>query len=244
MDDIIIDTEEDPLTSANEREISPSSSSVFHHTANIQHLSSSLVPTSPASIFASFVIVFVIIFVTILPILNPQNQFSTTTELYDYQTEDTDKVIKGNQTASNSTSNEHLDVRCKCICPPMPVSTPSSTETNSNLTDKTSSKLTNTRQRRLYVSNSPPRQCNCDNVVLPQLVDLKSLSKDFCSNCQCRYQSRNTKNIKRNVVFFIAVLSGLTIYMLIQYLFKYFRITRRSLPRRLKWLSFQITEDD
>lgn len=243
VDETDLCTDKEPLTNDSSRSSSANSSSVFYQAANLHQFSSNFVPTSPASIFASFVIVFVILSVTILPILTPQNSSSTTTEIYDYQFEETSKSTLSNKTASNNTSNEHLDVRCKCICPPaiFATSTPGSTHSNSNLTDKSNTKLP---ERRLYVGNVPPNQCNCNNVVLPHIAGLKILSKDFCIQCQCKYQSRNTTNIKRNVVFFVAVLSGLTIYMIVQYVFRYFRITKRSLPRRLKWLSFQISEGD
>lgn len=109
-----------------------------------------------------------------------------------------------------------------------------------NVTTKT--QQVNHMMRRLYVGNTTPTQCNCNNIVQPHLKDDRISLKEFCGHCECRYQSRNTTTIRRNVIFFIAVLTGLTLYMLIQYFLKYFRITRRSLPKHLKWLSHQVTE--
>lgn len=217
---------------------SPATSSIYQ-SPNFQQFSSNFVPSSPASIFASFVIVFVILFVTVLPILTPQQLTSsiTSTSANDIEQSSANRVISNSTIAD--TFAEHSDVRCKCICPPQLI--PASNKSSS---DRSKQPNSSPNQRILYVGNSTPNQCNCNNVVLPRLADLKSLSRDFCVGCECRYQSRNTANIRRNVIFFIMVLTGLSIYMFIQYLFKYFKITRRSLPRRLKWLSFQITESD
>lgn len=201
------------------------SPSVVYQTPNYQQFAGSLAPTSPTSIVISFMIIVVILCVTILPIILPQT--NTTLDSKDPII----KVIPNNQTTNAITHVEHADARCKCICPPFQLTEPGE-------------KQTNPMQRRLYVGNTTPNQCNCNNIVQPHLNDSKIILKDFCVRCECRYQSRNTTTIKRNVVFFIAVLIGLGLYMIVQYLLKYFRITRRNLPNQFKWLSHQLTDTD
>lgn len=195
-------------------------SSIVHQVPNHQQFSNNI---APSNLIASFILITVILCVTILPIITLSQPSPSSKTLKD-------QIINGH---NNPTPPAHTDVRCKCICPPPPQSAAN------NSTNSTSPIIT----RRLYVGNTSPNQCNCDNIVRPQLIDSKIISKDFCSRCECRYQSRNTTTIRRNVVFFIAVLSGLGIYMLVQYLFKFLKITRRNLPVPIRWLSFQLTED-
>lgn len=198
---------------------SPISSSVVYHMPNYQQFAGNLAPSSPTSVVVSFIIIVVILFVTIVPIILPQGS-STVSDSFD-------NVIDTN--ISNAQSQiEHADARCKCICPPPP-----QTHKDEKLPEP---------KRRLYVGNTSPDQCNCNNIVQPHLTDTKIILKDFCVRCECRYQSRNTTTIRRNVIFFIAVLLGLGIFMFLQYLLKYLRITRRNLPRQLRWLSHQLTE--
>lgn len=198
---------------------------VVYQVPNYQQYAGDLAPSSPTSVLVSFIIIVVILFVTIVPIILPQSS----TNIDNYPEDD---VIKGNGSFAQ-IQIEHADARCKCICPPLP-------QTHKNEKEKKS----NPTERRLYVGNTSPDQCNCNNIVQPHMIDNKFLIKEFCSRCECRYQSRNTSTIRRNVVFFIAVLVGLGFYMFVQYILKYFRITRRNLPRQLRWLSHQLTESD
>lgn len=207
----------------NTRSGSPSSSIVYQ-LPNYQQFAGSLGPSSRASVVASFIIVIVILFVTIVPIIMPQSSVPVDSGIGHV-------ISGGNGTKAQNAKVEHADVRCKCICPPRPLS---------QKDDKSSS--TSSPLRRLYVGNTLPNQCNCENIVQAHLKDVKIPLKEFCVGCECRYQSRNTTTIKRNVEFFIILLSALCLYMLVQYLLKYFRITRKSLPRRLKWLSHQLNE--
>lgn len=197
------------------------SSSVVYQLPNYQQFAGKLAPSSPASIIVSFIIIVVILCVTIVPMIIP---VSNGDEL-------TDDVILANGTEVKARV-EHADARCKCICPPPP----QPTHINN---DK---KTIDSSKRRLYVGNTSPNQCNCNNIVQPHLNDTQILLKDFCARCECRYQSRNTTTIRRIIIFFIAVLVGLGLYMFVQYLLKYFRITRRNLPRQFRWLIHQLTE--
>lgn len=196
---------------------------VVYQVPNYQQYAGDLAPSSPTSVLVSFIIIVVILFVTIVPIILPQSSIT----IDNYSEYD---VIKSNSAQSQIG---HADARCKCICPPLP-------QTHKNEKEK----KTNPTERRLYVGNTLPNQCNCNNIVQPHLIDNKFLIREFCSRCECRYQSRNTTTIRRNVIFFIAVLIGLGFYMFIQYILKYFRITRRNLPCQLRWLSHQSTESD
>lgn len=92
---------------------------------------------------------------------------------------------------------EHGDVRCKCVCP-----SPQIFGNNSSPT-----------QRRLYVGNTTPDQCDCYKVVAPHL-SRDIVLKDFCARCECKYQSRNTTTIRWFVVFTILVVASLSLYML------------------------------
>jgi len=196
------------------------STSNLYQTPSYQQFADSLAPSSPLSVVISVIIVIVILCVTVLPIILSKSESSLDGES---RNETRDKN-------SNQTPRvEHSDARCKCICPPF-------TETpEMGPVDLT--------QKRLYVGNTLPSQCNCISVVLPHLNISQAFAREVCVKCQCKFQSRNTAAIRRNVIFFIAVLTGLALYMFIQYLLKFFRITRRSLPQHLRWLSFQSTEN-
>jgi len=93
---------------------------------------------------------------------------------------------------------QHGNVRCKCVCPSPQVVANSSSPT----------------QRRLYVGNTTPDQCNCYKVVQPHLSPLVGL-KDFCARCECKYQSRNTTTIRWFVIFTIFVVTSLSLYMVV-----------------------------
>lgn len=200
---------------------SPVPSSVVYQLPNYQQFAGKLAPSSPTSIIVSFIIIVVILCVTIVPMIIPLSNSD----------DPTDDVILANGTEIQKKI-EHADARCKCICPPTP-------QTSHKNDDK---KSIDTPKRRLYVGNTSPNQCNCNNIVQPHLNDIQISLKDFCARCECRYQSRNTTTIRRIIIFFIAVLIGLGLYMFVQYLLKYFRITRRHLPRQFRWLIHRLTE--
>lgn len=209
------------------------SSSIVYQTPNYNQFAGNLAPSSPTSIVVSMIIVIVILSVTILPIIFLPQSTTTISTTTTTNLKTNENVIK-----SNKIPIVHADVRCKCICPPLQSENLNKSNNNDN---SGSSRIV---KRRLYVGNTSPNQCNCNNIVQPHLTDNKILLKDFCSFCECRYQSRNTATIKRNVIFFIIVLFGLGMYTLVQYLFKYFKITRRNLPRQFRWLSHQLGEND
>lgn len=140
--------------------------------------------------------------------------------------------------SSNHTSNTTVSK-----APANKTSSSSSTSTTTTSTT-VASVIENSSQRRLYVGKTPSSQCNCNNIVHPHLNNLNISLKDFCSRCECRFQSRNTATIRRNVIFFIIILIGLGLYMFVQYILKYLHITRRHLPRRMRWLSHQLIEMD
>lgn len=206
---------------------------IVYQVPNFQQFADNFEPLSHSSIIVSLIIITVILCVTILPIISLPPKHHHSQDLKD-------NVI-ANSSSPNSAQHkqpvEHADFRCKCICPPTPNQLTNNTVGNTTI-NQSSSDL---NQRRLYVGNTSPNQCNCNNIVQPHLTDLK-LHKNFCSSCECRYQSRNTTTIRRNVIFFITVLSVLGLYMFVQYLLRYFKITRRSLPGQLRWLSFQLNE--
>lgn len=105
-----------------------------------------------------------------------------------------------------SSAHEHNDVRCKCICP------------NPGIVNATSTHS----QRKIYIDNVPPSECDCRHVVVPRLEltsDAKQehyaeLPDSFCPRCTCRYEQRNTGVIKVVVVVVIWVIVLLVIYML------------------------------
>lgn len=96
------------------------------------------------------------------------------------------------------TEAQYEDVRCKCVCP--------------------SSKIVNgsdDNNRKLYIGNVIPSNCNCDGVVLTQAVDeVRLKAKEFCPRCECRYESRNTTTIRVVIILIIWVVSLLVVYML------------------------------
>lgn len=210
-------------TDGNQRSAAPPvSTNYVYQQPNFDQFAGNLSPQGLSSIIASFVIILIIVCVTILPIILPQ---SKSIEDEDILLNNNNNVIKSNISKAQSQI-EHADVRCKCICPPL------------------QQDAQKDNQRRLYVGNTIPNQCNCNNIVQPHLTDTKISLKDFCARCECRYQSRNTATIKRNVIFFIVILAGLGLYMFVQYILKYFRINRRNLPRQFRWLSHQLTDSD
>lgn len=243
----------EPLIIDEPGNIAHSTRSVMYQSPNFQRFASDLGPSSSKSILVSLIMIVVIICITILPIIvHPQSSSSLSNSIeidYKHQTSNNDSNINIHQA-------EHSDARCKCICqipPPIPNTgrsdkTAPSNSTNSNHGQSRNSATKTSKpiaQRSLYVGRSLPNHCNCKNIVVPHLQDLDShLTSEFCSLCECRYQNRNLNTIKRNVIFFITLLFSMSLYMLAQYLLKYFRITRRNLPPRLRWLVYQLNETD
>lgn len=95
--------------------------------------------------------------------------------------------------------NQHGSERCKCVCP-----SPQMFTGNESYT-----------QRRLYVGNTTPDQCNCYTVVAPQFNSKSVSLKDFCPRCECKYQSRNKATIRWFVILTICILISLSLYMLV-----------------------------
>ncbi|KAK0082509.1 hypothetical protein PV325_010270 [Microctonus aethiopoides] len=92
------------------------------------------------------------------------------------------------------------DKRCKCICPS--ISSVINTTKPSNVPYN-------------FISNVPPSNCNCEEVVLPKIKDeLNGQELIFCPRCECKYENRNTTIIKIVVIIVIWVISLLVIYML------------------------------
>lgn len=93
---------------------------------------------------------------------------------------------------------QYEDVRCKCVCPVPTVVVNDSRTTN----------------RKLYIGNVMPNECNCDYVVLPQLEpNIQNKAKEFCPLCECKYESRNTSVIRFFVICILGLVSFLTVYM-------------------------------
>ncbi|RWS04369.1 transmembrane protein 9-like protein [Dinothrombium tinctorium] len=93
---------------------------------------------------------------------------------------------------------QYEDARCKCICPSPSVVSNTSEE----------------YQRKLYIDNVSPQDCNCDGIVLPQMTqEIKDKAKEFCPRCECKYESRRTNTIKWVVIFIVGIIAFLVVYM-------------------------------
>jgi len=97
------------------------------------------------------------------------------------------------------TEGQYDDTRCKCVCPDPQI-------LNRNATQPV--------HRKLYIGQGS--KCTCDTVVLPKVPSaiLDGKEAEFCSRCECKYESRNTEIIKRVVIFVIGIVSLLMTYML------------------------------
>ncbi|OUC47756.1 TMEM9 protein [Trichinella nativa] len=75
------------------------------------------------------------------------------------------------------------ETRCRCACP-----SPSVVRANHS-------------ERMLYIKSVAAQFCTCDVVVIPQLEVKIEQSKveEFCVQCECKFQSRNTTLIKENI---------------------------------------------
>ncbi|KAL7646719.1 UNVERIFIED_CONTAM: hypothetical protein RMT77_001972 [Armadillidium vulgare] len=92
---------------------------------------------------------------------------------------------------------QYEDKRCMCVCPDLSI-----------IFNGTKS------DRKIYKLPVPPSKCDCQNVVIPNVIDdIKGKEKEFCLRCECRYESRNTTTIKVVVIFVMWILSLLVVYM-------------------------------
>lgn len=216
----------EPLVLVEPGNIAISSRSVVYQSPNYNRFAGELGPSSGSGILVSLILIVVILCVTLLPVIVPH-----LSPLLIHNKNAKENVIRPSH---SHDSLELPDARCKCICSiPLVTSEIASNSTKLKLP---------TAKRSLYVGSSQPEQCNCANIVRPHLnLTLVNL-KQFCVRCECRYQSRNLSTIKRNVIFFLTVLISLTSYMFVQYLLKYLRITRRSLPSYMQWLVYQMND--
>ncbi|EEZ99657.2 uncharacterized protein CG1161 [Tribolium castaneum] len=99
-----------------------------------------------------------------------------------------------------SQAQSYDDKRCKCICP--------------SISSVTNSTETSHMARIMYITNVPPKKCNCDGVILPRIGrELQGKEQEFCPRCECKYENRNTGIIKVVVIIVIWVISILVIYM-------------------------------
>merc|ERR1739838_344537 len=91
---------------------------------------------------------------------------------------------------TGTTEASYEDNRCRCICPDPAVVN----GTKSN--------------RKIYIQPVAPSRCDCDSVVLPQVIDdIKGRETEFCTRCECKYESRNITTIKVVVILVIWIIS-------------------------------------
>uniref|UniRef100_A0A915HLI1 Transmembrane protein 9 n=1 Tax=Romanomermis culicivorax TaxID=13658 RepID=A0A915HLI1_ROMCU len=86
------------------------------------------------------------------------------------------------------------DTRCRCFCP-----TPAAVG------------AVNATKRNIYIKMVSQSNCNCREVVLPELKLEPEKKYEYCARCECKFQSRNTATIK--VVVFIIVVTMLSLIM-------------------------------
>lgn len=104
----------------------------------------------------------------------------------------------------SSAQDQHNNVRCKCICPNLSVENATS-------------------ERKLYIKNVPPVQCDCLNVVITSLYETVPLQphhfiqlpEAFCPRCICRYEQRNVGIIRFVVMLVMAVIGLLVLYLIV-----------------------------
>ncbi|XP_049885373.1 proton-transporting V-type ATPase complex assembly regulator TMEM9-like isoform X2 [Pectinophora gossypiella] len=103
------------------------------------------------------------------------------------------------RTRLSKHAQHHEDKRCRCVCP-----SPAAVLNSSLSTD-----------RKLFIANVPPSQCNCDGVILPRVGDeIKGHEQEFCPRCECKYESRNTTVIMVVVVIVVWLTTMLFVYMM------------------------------
>ncbi|KRX20821.1 Transmembrane protein 9 [Trichinella nelsoni] len=119
------------------------------------------------------------------------------------------------------------ETRCRCACP-----SPSVVRANHS-------------ERMLYIKSVAAQFCTCDVVVIPQLEVKIEQSKveEFCVQCECKFQSRNTTLIKVSVIITICVISVLAIYMLFLQCLNPLLLRPRRLFAYAKHVEEDISED-
>ena len=135
--------------------------------------------------------------------------------------------------SGHRVSAQYADFRCKCICPSptviaadLDVIAPSqlingpgknvSTHESTVSQDDVKKVPVNLSkpQRSLYIANVLPQHCNCEWVVLPQLLQTFNINpKEFCPLCECKYESRNITTIRWIVTLSVGIILCLIIYM-------------------------------
>ncbi|XP_064078655.1 uncharacterized protein CG1161-like [Macrobrachium nipponense] len=96
---------------------------------------------------------------------------------------------------ANSAQSE--DKRCICVCP---------NPSNVNGTKSTCVS---------YTKHVAPSKCDCENVVLPKIPkNIEPNGQEFCAQCECKYESRNSTTIKVVVILVLWIISLLVVYML------------------------------
>ncbi|KAK7070573.1 tmem9 [Halocaridina rubra] len=99
---------------------------------------------------------------------------------------------------AGSVKAQYEDKRCICICPD---------PANVNSTKSTC---------KSYNKPVAPSKCDCENVVLtnPKIpADIKANGQEFCAQCDCKYESRNSTTIKVVVILVLWIISLLVVYM-------------------------------
>ncbi|XP_033098528.1 putative protein 2 [Anneissia japonica] len=87
---------------------------------------------------------------------------------------------------SSNVKAQFEDVRCKCVCPP-------SFHSNHTVDVK--------------VVNVEPEDCTCVNIMHRDITD--------CASCECKHENRNTITIEVVVIFILALLGVLLVYMIV-----------------------------
>ena len=95
------------------------------------------------------------------------------------------------------------DTRCRCVCPNTGYFVANDTKSADN-------------HRRYYTqTNVGADMCNAQHVVRREVSTIIDEARvdAFLANCECRYESRNTVMIKVAVLFVLALLTILVVYM-------------------------------
>ncbi|KAJ1139285.1 hypothetical protein NDU88_005660 [Pleurodeles waltl] len=87
------------------------------------------------------------------------------------------------------TTKKPDDVRCKCICPPY-----------RNISGQ------------IYKNNVSQKDCDCLHMVEPMPVPGPDVEA-YCLLCECKYEERSTTIIKFIIIFYLAVVGALLLYM-------------------------------
>ncbi|KAJ1525481.1 hypothetical protein ONE63_010291 [Megalurothrips usitatus] len=93
-----------------------------------------------------------------------------------------------------SAQQATINYRCRCLCP----------NTDSN----------DTKAKQYTGIDVLPNQCDCDNVVLPQMNLTGEKAQGYCLRCDCKYENRNTTIIYVVVIIVMWIISLLVVYML------------------------------